>query len=54
LATSDVEDVVAWLTQQMAMTSSAGLLRIGWDPVGRIVERIVAVTSTSSAPRAWS
>jgi transposase len=35
-------DVVAWLAQQMAKTSIAGLLRIGWDTVGRIVERVVA------------
>jgi transposase len=32
----------AWLAQQMAKTPIAGLLRIGWDTVGRIVERVVA------------
>jgi transposase len=40
--TRDLEDVVAWLAQQMAKTPIAGLLRIGWDSVGRIVERVVA------------
>ena len=40
--TRDLEDVVAWLAQQMAKTPIAGLLRIGWDTVGRIVERVVA------------
>ena len=40
--TRDFEDVVAWLAQQMAKTPIAGLLRIGWDTVGRIVERVVA------------
>jgi transposase len=40
--TRDFEDVVAWLAQQMAKTPIAGLLRIGWDSVGRIVERVVS------------
>ncbi len=40
--TRDLEDVVAWLAQQMAKTPIAGLLRIGWDSVGRIVQRVVA------------
>jgi transposase len=40
--TRDFEDVVAWLAQQMAKTPVAGLLRIGWDTVGRIVERVIA------------
>ncbi len=39
--TRDFEDVVAWLAQQMAKTPIAGLLRIGWDTVGRIVTRVV-------------
>lgn len=39
--TRDFEDVVTWLAQQMAKTPIAGLLRIGWDTVGRIVERVV-------------
>jgi transposase len=40
--TRDFEDTVAWLAQQMAKTPIAGLLRIAWDSVGRIVERGVA------------
>jgi transposase len=40
--TRDFEDTVAWLAQQMAKTPIAGLLRIAWDSVGRIVERVVA------------
>ncbi len=40
--TRDFEDVTAWLAQQMAKTPIAGLLRIGWDTVGRIVQRVVA------------
>jgi transposase len=40
--TRDFEDVVAWLAQQMAKTPITGLLRIGWDTVGRIVERVTA------------
>jgi transposase len=34
--------VVAWLAQQMAKTPIAGLLRIAWDTVGQIVERVVS------------
>jgi len=40
--TRDFEDLVAWLAQQMAKTPIAGVLRIGWDTVGKIVERVVA------------
>jgi transposase len=40
--TRDFEDVVAWLAQQMARTPICGLLRIGWDTVGRIIARVVA------------
>jgi transposase len=40
--TRDFEDVTAWLAQQMAKKPIAGLLRIAWDTVGRIVERVVA------------
>jgi transposase len=40
--TRDFEDVVAWLAQQMAKAPIAGLLRIAWDTVGQIVERVVA------------
>lgn len=40
--TCDFEDVVAWLAQQMAKKPIAGLMRIAWDTVGRIVTRVVA------------
>jgi transposase len=40
--TRDFEDVVAWLSQQMAKTPIAAMLRVGWDTVGRIVARVVA------------
>jgi transposase len=40
--TRDFEDIVAWLAQQMAKTPIAGLLRVAWDTVGRIVQRVVA------------
>jgi len=40
--TRDFEDVVAWLAQQMARTPVCGLLRVGWDTVGRIVARVVS------------
>ena len=40
--TRDLEDVVAWLLQQMAETPITGLLRIGWARSGRIVARVVA------------
>ncbi|MGI8428295.1 MAG: ISL3 family transposase, partial [Solirubrobacteraceae bacterium] len=40
--TRDFEDLVAWLAQQMAKKPIAGLLRIAWDSVGKIVQRVVA------------
>jgi transposase len=40
--TRDFEDLVAWLAQQMAKTPITRLLRIGWDTVGNIIERVVA------------
>jgi transposase len=40
--TRDFEDVVAWLAQQMAKKPIAGLMRIAWDSVGRIVARVVS------------
>jgi len=40
--TRDFEDVVCFLAQQMAKTPIAGLMRIDWETVGRIVERVVA------------
>ena len=40
--TRDFDDLVAWLAQQMAKAPITRLLRVGWDTVGRIVERVVA------------
>ena len=40
--TRDFEDVVAFLAQQMAKAPIARLMRIAWDTVGAIVERVVA------------
>ena len=40
--TRDFEDVVAFLAQQMAKAPIARLLRVRWDTVGRIVERVVS------------
>ena len=40
--TRDFEDVAAWLAQQMARQPITRLLRVAWDTVGRIVERVVA------------
>jgi hypothetical protein len=45
---------VAWLAQQMAKTPIAGLLRIAWDSVGKVVQRVMATTSTSGASSASS
>jgi len=38
----DFEDLVAFCAQQMAKTPICALLRIAWDTVGAIVERVVA------------
>lgn len=40
--TRDFEDTVAWLAQQMAKTPITKLMRIGWESVGKIVERVVS------------
>jgi transposase len=40
--TREFEDVVAYLAQQMAKDPIARLMRIAWDTVGRIVDRVVA------------
>lgn len=40
--TRDLEDVVAFLAQQMAKTPIAALMRVSWETVGRIVERVVS------------
>lgn len=40
--TRDFEDLTAWLAQQMAKTPLSRLMRIGWDTVGKIIQRVVA------------
>jgi len=40
--TRDLEDLCAWLAQQMSKTQITRLLRIGWESVGKIAERVVA------------
>ena len=40
--TRDFENLVAFCAQQMAKSQVQALLRIAWDTVGRIVERVVA------------
>ena len=40
--TRDFEDVVAYLAQQMAKDPIARLMRVAWDTVGRIVDRVLA------------
>jgi len=40
--TRDFEDLVAWLAQQMAKTPIAAWVRIGWESVGKSVQRVVA------------
>ena len=40
--TRDFEDLVAFCAQQMAKSQVQALLRVAWDTVGRIAERVVA------------
>ena len=40
--TRDFENLVAFCAQQMAKSQVQALLRIAWDTVGRIIERVVA------------
>ncbi|MCA1698972.1 MAG: ISL3 family transposase [Actinobacteria bacterium] len=40
--TRDFEDLVAFCAQRMAKSQVQALLRVAWDTVGRIVERVVA------------
>jgi transposase len=40
--TRDFEDLTAWLAQQMSQTQVTRLMRIGWQTVGNILERVVA------------
>ncbi len=38
----DFDDLTAWLAQQMNQTQVTRLMRIGWETVGNILERVVA------------
>jgi len=38
----DFDDLTAWLAQQMSQTQLTKLMRIGWETVGNILERVVA------------
>ena len=40
--TRDFDDLTAWLAQQMSQTQLTRLMRIGWETVGNILERVVA------------
>jgi transposase len=40
--TRDFDDLCAWLAQQMSQTQVTRLLRIAWESVGNVVERVVA------------
>jgi transposase len=40
--TCDFDDLTAWLAQQMSQTQVTRLMRIGWETVGNILERVVA------------
>ena len=40
--TRDFDDLIAWLAQQMNQTQLTRLMRIGWETVGNILERVVA------------
>ncbi|HZK74581.1 MAG TPA: ISL3 family transposase [Clostridia bacterium] len=40
--TRDFEDLCAWLAQQMSQTQVTRLMRIGWESVANILERVVA------------
>ncbi|MDQ6805663.1 MAG: ISL3 family transposase, partial [Actinomycetota bacterium] len=40
--TRDFDDLTAWLAQQMNQTQVTRLMRIGWETVGKILQRVVA------------
>jgi len=42
--TGDVEDLVGWLAATMDKTALCRLVRIDWDTVGRIIERVIATS----------
>jgi Helix-turn-helix domain of transposase family ISL3 len=39
--TRDFDDLTAWLAQQMSQTQVTRLMRIAWETVGNILERVV-------------
>jgi len=45
--TRDFDDLTAWLAQQMSQTQVTRLMRIGWETVGKILERVVAEKLTA-------
>ena len=40
--TREFDDLTAWLAQQMSQTQVTRLMRIGWETVGKILERVLA------------
>jgi transposase len=40
--TRDFDDLTAWLAQQMSQTQVTRLMRVAWETVGKILERVVA------------
>ena len=40
--TRDFDDLTAWLAQQMSQTQVTRLMRVGWETVGKILERVVS------------
>jgi transposase len=47
--TRDFDDMAAWLAQQMNQTQLTRLMRIGWETVGNILQRVV----TEKLPAGW-
>ena len=41
-ATRDFEDLVGWLATTMDKTAPRRLMRIDWDTIGRIIDRVIA------------
>ena len=52
--TRDFEDVAAFLATKTDKTTIARFLRIDWDTVGRICERVVGDELDADASTAWS
>jgi Helix-turn-helix domain of transposase family ISL3/zinc-finger of transposase IS204/IS1001/IS1096/IS1165 len=49
--TRDFDDLTAWLAQQMNQTQVTRLMRIGWETVGNILERVVGDYLDEGRPR---